>query len=148
MPTTTKSAREDAQVRQSLEALAQALSAKDVDALMAHYAPDVVTFDVGAPLEVKGVEAYRKNFERWFASVQGPIDYTMRDLRIATGDGVAFCHCLSHVESTRKSGEKNDYWVRVTSGLRKANGRWLVTHEHISMPFYMETMQAARDLQP
>ncbi len=115
---------------------------------MAQYAPDIVTFDLRPPLQVQGVDAYRKNFEAWFASVQGPIDYEIRDLRITMSDGVAFCHSLSHVKSTRTTGEKADYWVRVTSGFQKMNDQWMVTHEHVSMPFNMETMQAALDLQP
>ena len=78
----------------------------------------------------------------------GPIDYEMRDLRITMSDDVAFCHYLGHVRSTRTTGEKADYWVRVTSGLQKMNGQWMITHEHVSVPFYMETMQAALDLQP
>jgi uncharacterized protein (TIGR02246 family) len=148
MPTTTTPTREDAQIRECMDALAQALRAKKIDALMAHYAPDIVTFDLRPPLQVQGVDAYRKNFEAWFASVQGPIDYEIRDLRITMSDDVAFCHSLSHVKSTRTTGEKADYWVRVTSGFQKMNGQWMVTHEHVSMPFNMQTMQAAVDLQP
>ena len=143
MATTTTPTRDNAQIRERIDALAQAIRAKDINALMAHYAPAVVTFDL-MPLQTLGVDAYRKNFEAWFASVQGPIDFEIRDLRIMTGDGVAFCHYLGGVKSTRTTGEKTDYGVRVTVGLRKMNGQWMVTHEHLSMPFNnRETMQAA-----
>jgi uncharacterized protein (TIGR02246 family) len=143
MSTTTTPTRGDAQIRESIDAWAQALRAKDITALMAHYAPDIVTFDL-MPLQSLGVDAYGKNFEAWFASVQGPIDYEIRDLRITTRDDVAFCHYLGHVRSTRTTGEKTDYWVRVTMGFQKMNGRWTVTHEHVSMPFTnRETMRAA-----
>jgi uncharacterized protein (TIGR02246 family) len=148
MPTTTTSTGDDAQIREGMEALARALRAKDIDALMAHYAPGVVTFDLRPPLRVQGVDAYRRNFEAWFASVQGPIDYEIRDARITTRDDVAFCHSLVHVKSTRTTGERADYWVRVTSGFQKTNGRWLVTHEHVSVPITLETMRPAFDLQP
>ena len=148
MPTTTTPTREDSQIRQRMDALAQALRAKDINELMAYYAPDIVTFDLRPPLQVQGVDAYRKNFEAWFASVQGPIDYETRDLRITIRDDVAFCHYLTHIKSTRMSGEKADYWVRVTSGFQKMNGQWMVTHEHVSVPFNLATMQAALDLQP
>jgi uncharacterized protein (TIGR02246 family) len=143
MPTTTIPTRSDAQIRESIDAWAQALRAKDLDVLMAHYAPDMVTFDL-MPLQTLGADAYRKNFEAWFASVEGPIDYEIRDLRITTRDDVAFCHYLGHVMCTRTNGEKNDYWVRVTMGFQKMNGRWLVTHEHVSLPFTSrETLGAA-----
>jgi uncharacterized protein (TIGR02246 family) len=143
MPTTTTPTRNDAEIRESIDAWAQALRAKDIDALMAHYAPDMVTFDL-MPLQLQGADVYRKNFEAWFASVQGPIDLEIRDLRITMRDDVAFCHYLGHVRSTRKTGEKTDYWVRVTAGLQRINGRWMATHEHVSMPFInRETLQTA-----
>jgi uncharacterized protein (TIGR02246 family) len=143
MPTTTTQTRDDVQVRELIDASAQALRAKDIDALMSHYAPDMVTFDL-MPLQLQGRDAYRKNFERWFASVQGSIDYEIRDMRLTMRDDVAFCHCVGHVRSTRTTGMKNDYWVRVTMGLQKMNGQWLVTHEHVSVPFIeMENMQAS-----
>jgi uncharacterized protein (TIGR02246 family) len=140
--------REDAQIRESMDAWAQALRAKDINALMAHYAPDQVTFDLRPPLQVQGADAYRKNFEAWFASVQGPIDYEIRDLRITTSADVAFCRYVARVRSTRTTGEKGDYRVRVTVGFQKMNGAWMVTHEHVSAPsFNVDTMQAAPDLE-
>lgn len=148
MPTATTPSSEDAEIRARLDALAQALRAKDIDALMAHYAPETVTFDLRPPIQVHGVDAYRRNFEAWFASTEGPIDYEIRDLRITTGDDVGFCHSVCHVRSTRTTGEKADYWVRVTSGLRKMNGRWMIVHEHVSMPIDIATMRASPGLQP
>jgi ketosteroid isomerase-like protein len=39
--------------------------------------------------------------------------------------------------------------VRATVGLRRIGGRWQVTHEHSSVPFYMDgSYRAAVDLQP
>ena len=148
MPPAATPTGEDARIRERIEALAQALRARDIDALMAHYAPDMVTFDFRPLLHLQSAAAYRKNFEAWFASVQGPIGSETRDLRIATSGDVAFCHSLNHVRSTRTNGEKADYWVRVTSGLRKMSGEWMIAHEHVSAPIDMETMQAALDLQP
>jgi uncharacterized protein (TIGR02246 family) len=131
-----------------MDAWAQALRAKDINAVMAHYATDNVTFDLRPPLQV-GVDAYRKNFEAWFASVQGPIDYEIHDLRITTSADVAFCHYVARVKTTRTNEEQADYRVRVTVGFQKMNGQWMVTHEHVSMPFVnVQTMQAALDLQP
>jgi uncharacterized protein (TIGR02246 family) len=143
----TTSIDDDEPIREHVESLAQALRARDIDALMAHYAPDVVTFDLRPPAGIQGVDAYRKNFEAWFASVQGRIDYEIHELQIARSGDVAFCHSLSHIRSIRTSGEQADYWVRVTSGFRVVNGRWLIVHEHISMPIDMQTLQAVSSLQ-
>jgi ketosteroid isomerase-like protein len=32
------------------------------------------------------------------------------------------------------TGDKIDYWVRVTANFQKTNGRWSIAHEHVSMP--------------
>ena len=137
MPSALKRPREDSSVRDRVVTLAQAIRNKDVDAVMAHYAPDVVVFDVMRPMCVQGADDYRKNFERWFASMQGPIDYQMNDLRISMSQGHAFAHALSHIKGTRTNGEIADYWVRVTTCFQRANGQWLVGHEHVSMPATM-----------
>jgi ketosteroid isomerase-like protein len=126
--------REDSSVRDRVATLAQAIREKDIDTLMTHYAPDIIAYDVMPPLEAQDAADYRKNFERWFASMQGPIDYEMSDLHVSMGESHAFCHALGHVKGTRKNGDLADYWVRVTTCFQKANGQWLVGHEHVSMP--------------
>lgn len=143
MPSTTAPAVDEAGIRDCIDGVARALRAKNLDALMAHYTPDCVVFDL-MPLQTLGRDAYRKNFESWFAMVKGPIDFELRDLRIATREDVAFGHYTSRVRSTRTTGASTDYQVRVTVGLRKESGRWLITHEHVSLPFASaEAMQAA-----
>jgi ketosteroid isomerase-like protein len=125
------------EIHARIETLAEAIRNKNLDQVMSHYAPDVVVFDLMPPLDVHGVAAYRRNFERWFASMAGRINYEMLDLDISAGDTHAFCHCLSHVIGARAGGGRADYWVRVSSGWRKVHGQWLVAHEHISMPTMM-----------
>ena len=143
MPTTTTRTRDDARVRECIEASARTIRAKDIKAVMAQYAPDIVTFDL-MPLQTQGADAYRKNFEAWFASVQGPIDYETHDVRLTTRGDVAFCHYLGRVKSTRTTGETTSYRVRVTAGFQMVNGEWMVTHEHVSVPFTnREAMLAA-----
>ena len=134
MLTTERRIRDDSSVRDRVASLAQAIREKDIEFLMTHYAPDLVVYDVMAPLAVQGSADYRKNFERWFASMRGPIDYEMNDLRISMSESHAFTHCVSHIKGTRTNGEKADYWVRVTTCFQKANGQWLVGHEHVSKP--------------
>jgi ketosteroid isomerase-like protein len=89
------------------------------------------------PLATQGATEYRKNFERWFATMRGPIDYELSDLRVSMGDSHAFCHTVGHVKGEKTDGQKTDYWVRVTTCFQKANGQWLVGHEHVSMPAAM-----------
>ena len=118
---------EDVEIRARLETLARALRSKDIDALMSHYSSDVVVFDLPMALQCRGADAYRKNFESWFAMVRGPIGYEVHELRVAARGEVAFCHHLARVRTIRKqAGYWAEYWVRVTSGWRKAHGEWKV----------------------
>src|SRR5215207_7938520 len=101
-----------------IDAVARAIRAKDLDALMAHYAPDCVIFDL-MPLQTLGREAYRKNFASWSNSVNGPIEFEIQDLNSDAREDLALAHYTSRVRCTRMSGAKADYQVRVTAVLRK-----------------------------
>jgi uncharacterized protein (TIGR02246 family) len=142
-------ASDEAQIRQLIDAWAKALRAKEIDGVMSHYAPNVLLFDLAPPLLYRGTDAYRKNWEEWFASWRGSIGYEIRDLSITVGDDVAFSHSLNRITGTRTNGQKTDVWVRATACYRKIDGKWMVTHEHISVPFYMDgSDRAAVDLKP
>jgi ketosteroid isomerase-like protein len=102
-----------------------------------------------AALQYAGREALRKSLAEWFPTFQGPIGYEVRDLSITAGDDVAFCRSLNRISGTRTDGEETDVWVRTTIGCRKVDGRWLIVHEHASVPLYMDgSDRAATDLKP
>jgi uncharacterized protein (TIGR02246 family) len=131
-----------------MDSVANAIRAKNVDALMAHYAPDVLTFDLLPPLQYQGADAIRKRLSQWFSSFQGSIGLEMRNLSITAGDDVAFCSSLNGVTGTNKDGAKIEMWWRATNGFRKVDGKWLVTHGHSSEPFDVASGKALLDLKP
>jgi uncharacterized protein (TIGR02246 family) len=140
---------DEAQIRGLVDTWMQALRAKDVNGVMSHYAPDIVAFDLAPPLEYRGADAYRKNWEAWFPTFRGPIGYEIRDLSIAATDDIAFCHSFNRITGTRTNNEKTDIWVRATVCFRKIDGKWKIVHEHQSVPFYMDgSDRAALDLKP
>jgi len=138
----------EAQIRKLIDDQANAVRARDINGSMSSYAPDVVTFDVVNPLQKIGLDAGRKRAEEWFASFQGPIGYEIRDLSITTGDDVAFCHSLNRVNGTKTDGGEIDMWWRATVCYRKIDGNWMITHEHSSVPFDVESGKASLDLKP
>jgi uncharacterized protein (TIGR02246 family) len=142
-------ANEEARIRRLVQDWAAAVRAKDVDRVVSHYAADVVSFDLAPPLQYVGREALRKSLAEWFRTFQGPVGYDVHDLSITAGGDVAFCRSLNRISGRRTNGEETDVWVRATIGCRKADTRWLITHEHASVPFYMDgTDRAATDLTP
>jgi ketosteroid isomerase-like protein len=133
-PERAASASIDSILHQRIDDLAQAIRDRDIDRLISFYASDVVVFDVRPPLDVRGAAAYRHNFERWFASFEGRLDFDLHELRIAPGEFTAFCHYLALVVGQKAGGRTSGYWVRGTTGFERRDGDWLITHEHISMP--------------
>lgn len=138
------------QIRNLLTRWEHAFRAKDAAGVMAAYASGdvVVAFDVVPPLAKVGSDAYRRNYEEFFAMFKGPLAVELRDVRIVAGEDVAFLHCFDRMSGTLESGEPFDLWLRVTSGLRKINGEWRIIHDHVSVPTYFETGMAALDQAP
>lgn len=133
-------------IRALVEDRINAVRNKDINELVSKYAPDVLSFDVVDPLLSTGSEAIRKRLEEWFASFQGPISFEIRGLSIVAGDDAAFCHGLSGVSGIRTGGEQLNMWYRTTICYRKIDGKWVIVHEHNSVPFNVETGKASLDL--
>ncbi|MFI6868979.1 YybH family protein [Nocardia sp. NPDC050406] len=122
------------EIRAFLARRTEAQRAKDIDRLMACYSPDIVYYDVVAPLRFTGADEVRRNFLRWFDGYTGPIGLETHDLTIGVEGDVAFANMLHLDSGTHIGGVELSMWVRETVCLRRVDGRWLVTHEHISMP--------------
>jgi uncharacterized protein (TIGR02246 family) len=148
MATATSQVTDEQQIRTLIDDRTAAVCARDVDGSTANIDPDLVWFDVVNPLQHIGSDALRKRAQEWFSSFQGPIVYETRDLAVTAGEGVAFSHGLSHVSATKTDGGKLEMWWRTTLCFRKLDGKWMVTHEHNSVPFDAESGKASLDLRP
>src|SRR5882762_4878431 len=145
MTTENRKAIDEAQIRALIEDRVKAVRARDINGAMSNIAPDIVSFDVVNPLQHRGSDASRRRAEEWFSSFQRPIGYEVRDVSIATGDDVAFSHSLNRVNAVRTDGRELNMWWRATVCYRKIDGKWMVTHEHSSVPFDAETGKASLD---
>src|SRR5215207_4420628 len=148
MTTENSRAADEAHIRGLIEERVRAVRAQDVDALMSTHAPDVVMFDALDPLRYAGSGAVGERAGQWLSWYQGPVGYEVRDLSVTAGDGAAFCHYLYRVSGTMTNGREVDMWVRSTVCFRKVDGRWLVAHEHTSVPFDAESGKASVNLKP
>ena len=139
---------DEAEIRELIESWVKAVRTKDINGLMSNYAPNVVSFEVMTPIQYVGADAYKKIWEMCFLEFQGPIGYEIRDLSITTSETIAFSHSINRFSGTRKDGKEEDMWLRATVCFQKINGKWMVTHEHASVPFDVESGQAALHLKP
>ena len=142
-PPDTK-AQDTADIKALEDRFAAAVKAKDVNAIMANYVPDqsLIVFDAIPPRQYTGADAYRKDWQGFLGSFSGPIaEATISDLDITVGGDVAFSHSIQHLSGTGKDGKPFDMTVRATDGYRKVDGKWLIVHEHVSVPVDLDTMK-------
>ena len=136
------------ELRELVEERIAAVRAKDPAPLAARQALDIVTFDVLPPLHSRGSEAVEEKTRNWFDSYAGDIGYEVHDLHVAAGEDLGFCSFLYHVSGTLVSGGEVDMWVRATLGCRRRDGRWIITHDHESVPFDPASGRALISLAP
>jgi len=104
------------------------------DEVLTSHAPDVTIFDVLPPLKYEGTDAYRQSWDEWQPIVEEPGLFALHDLKITTGQDVAFAYGLIHCGGTHPDGRTFEDWVRATFCLCKQEGRWFIVHQHISVP--------------
>jgi len=146
----TQHAVDEAAIRQQIDKLLEKIRAMDLEGVKPMiYAPDIVSFDVGPPLQRVGAEGKWQNWEEAFTVFQPPIGFEMRDLTITLGGDVAFAHSFNRLSGTLKNGNRSSgFWVRATYCFRKIDGKWLIAHDHASVPFDFESGRPLLNLEP
>jgi ketosteroid isomerase-like protein len=146
---TTPQAVDEADIRQLIDTMAEAIRAMDFEGLKACFAPDMVSFDIaGPPLQTVGAEAKLTNWKMAFTELQPPLDYEIRHLTISVGDDVAFGHSFNRLSGTLENGGGFGPWVRYTAGFRKIDGNWFITHDQVSLPVDFRSGRALLNLEP
>ncbi|MEH2357620.1 YybH family protein [Nostoc sp.] len=148
MTTENSKPNDEVQIRTIIEERIKAVGNKDINALLSNHAPDILSFDVINPLQYIGADTVRERAQKWVSSFQGSIGYEILDLSITTGETVAFCHYLYRLSGTLTDGGKVEMWVRATVCLREIDAKWMIVHEHQSVPFDPETGKASLNLKP
>jgi uncharacterized protein (TIGR02246 family) len=137
----------ETEARKWLDDWTKAFQARDVNAIMALYAPDVIAYDIVPPLQWTGRDSYGKDYATFLAQYDGPVTVEYARVHVVTSGDLAEVFALEHVTGTIK-GQKADNWLRVSSTLRKTDGKWLDVHDHVSVPTDMATGKAMLDLKP
>lgn len=139
---------DEAQIRQLIDNWVRAFRSMDLTGILSLYAPDIVSFDLVPPLRYAGADEYRKPWEETFRAYQSPLDYEIHDLNITVSENLAFTHSINRMRGRLKNGEQTDLWLRWTACFRKIDGKWLITHEHVSVPVDPGSGKAMLDLSP
>jgi ketosteroid isomerase-like protein len=138
----------EAEIRAIVEERIVAVQTKDLAPLEARQHAEVLGFDVLPPLQRRGSAAISERTQAWFDSYASDIGYEVHDLQVTVDGDVGFCSFLYHVTGTLGDGTEVSMWVRATLGCKRIDRRWLITHDHESVPFDPATGQALIDLAP
>jgi uncharacterized protein (TIGR02246 family) len=126
---------DERQIRALIERWADAVHRGDLDAVLADHSDDIVMFDVPPPFEgVRGIHDYRQTWPPFFEWQAQGASFEIVSLDVTAGDDVAFAQALLRCGTQQDLAERPENRLRLTVGLRKENGRWLVAHEHHSFP--------------
>ncbi|MEU4606405.1 nuclear transport factor 2 family protein [Kribbella sp. NPDC023972] len=143
----TRQAVDEADIRQRIDTLVDAVRSKDLDGIKTMFAPNLVSFDIEPPLRHLGAETKWNNWIKVFTFYR-ELDYEVRDLTVLVSGDLAVAYAVNHISGTLQSGDHNDYWVRWTACFRKVDGTWLIVHDQVSVPTHFATGQSALDLAP
>ena len=134
MSATEKRTRDEAAIRNLIEQWAQAVRTRNLDGILANHSQDILMFDVPPPLQSKGIEAYKQTWDLFFGWSRDSQTFDIQEMKITSGDDVAFVTALMRCAGTQANGDKSELDFRLTVGLRKIDDQWIITHEHHSIP--------------
>jgi ketosteroid isomerase-like protein len=125
---------DEIEIQAMLDAWAAAVRAHDLEAVLKHRSPGIVMFDVPEPLQAKGLDAYRDTWKLYFADAGSRLFELLETHIVANGDVAWVRAILRCTTSPAPAG-------RLTMGLRRIEGRWIVEHEHHSFPVHVDEKQ-------
>ena len=123
------------QIRTLIEKWAKAVHIGDIEGVLADHAADIVMFDVPPPEDgVRGIDAYRETWPGFFEWQRTGAVFEIISLDVTVGQEVAYAYALLRCGTPEELASDPDNRLRLTLGLRKEDGRWVVAHEHHSFP--------------
>jgi uncharacterized protein (TIGR02246 family) len=132
---TTEQRSSDKEIGALIEQWATAVQARDLDGVLAHHSEDILMFDVPPPHDgVRGIDAYRETWPPFFEWQARGASFEIAELAITAGADVAYAHALLRCGMPDELAANPANRLRLTLGLRKQQGRWVVAHEHHSFP--------------
>jgi uncharacterized protein (TIGR02246 family) len=124
---------DEQQIRTLVLNWAAAAHSGDMDGVLADHADDIVMFDVPPPHDgVRGIDAYRDTWPGFFEWQAQGASFEIVSLDVTAGEDIAYAHALLRCGTPQHLAEHPESRLRLSLGLRKQDGRWMVAHEHHS----------------
>jgi ketosteroid isomerase-like protein len=124
-------------IERVLQDWAKATQTGQQNEVLAAHLPDVLIYDVLAPMKYEGAVAYKESWDEWQPDTQGEGQFDWEDLQVTAGTDVAFAHGFIRCGGQLPDGGTFTDLVRATFCLRNVAGQWKVAHQHVSKPISM-----------
>lgn len=121
-------------VRAVIDEWCNAIRNLDMDGVLANHTDDILMFDIPEPLQNKGMDEYKATWDLFFKFFKEGSVWEPREININAGDTTAYATLIIKCGDTAEKA----FDVRVTMGFRNIDGRWLIAHEHHSVPEKMK----------
>lgn len=118
-----------AEVRAVHEHWFERTAAKDLDGLMQHIAPDIVSFEHAGPLQYVGIDDVREVCRRGLEASPGRIEFDIPDLTVRACGDLAVAWGLDRI-----TADGVETRSRATRIFQRRDGDWQMTHQHLSVP--------------
>jgi uncharacterized protein (TIGR02246 family) len=126
---------DEEQIRTLIERWAEAVHAGDMDGVLADHADDIEMFDVPPPYDgVRGIDAYRETWPPFFDWQARGASFEIVSLDVTAGDEISYAHALLRCGTPQELADNPANRLRLSLGLHKEGGRWVVAHEYHSFP--------------
>ena len=130
---------DEREIRELVERWVRAVHTGDLDTVTDQHAQDIVMFDVPPPYDgVRGLAAYEATWPPFFEWQRSGASFELTELDVTAGSDVAFAFALLRCGSRDELRDNPAMRLRLTLGLRKEAGAWVVAHEHHSFPLREE----------
>jgi ketosteroid isomerase-like protein len=118
-----------------MQQVLDAWSTMDPKTAVVYYStsPDNVYFDI-APLKYNGWSEYEKGVMQVFAEYSSLKLTVNDDVRVHHNGKLVWATATFHLDGTHKDGSKDNTDGRWTAVWEKSGGKWLIVHEHVSLP--------------
>ena len=124
---------DETRIRALIERWAAAVHDGDLPAVLDAHAADIVMFDVPPPHDgVRGLDAYERSWPPFFRWQATGASFEIVELHVTAGDDVAYAWALLRCGTQEELTANPANRLRLTLGLRRQDGRWVVAHEHHS----------------
>ena len=130
-----KAAKSQAPDKALMQEILDTWSTMDPSKASSYYSKDPgnVYFDI-APLKYNGWSEYEKGVAQIFADYSSLKLTVNDDVGVHRNGKVAWATATFHLDGTHKDGSKDNIDGRWTVVWERSAGKWLIVHEHVSLP--------------